>query len=206
MRPHGYARYRLDGCRCYTCGWAVSVYERDRAAQIAAGTWRVPTGPVREHLRALRAAGMAGVGSGTVQDLLLRPRPTIRKPIADRLMALRPELAPSTHIPALGTVRRIRALAALGHSLVRQAAELGWDIRNLCALAGSVDGRVKVSTARLVAALYERWHMTPATARGSVTARNRARRLGWAPPMAWDDIDDPDEQPRGVRVEAGSVQ
>ena len=58
---------------------------------------------------------------------------------------------------------------------------------------------VRRSTAERIAALYDRWCMTP----GPAATRNRAMavRRGWAPPLAWNNIDDPDEQPRGVRAE-----
>ncbi|HEX5200913.1 MAG TPA: hypothetical protein VFW27_13360 [Actinoplanes sp.] len=66
-RPHGYARYKLDGCRCYVCGWARSTYEQNRQKQIIAGTWKpwVQAGPARAHLVKLKAAG---VGERRVHD------------------------------------------------------------------------------------------------------------------------------------------
>lgn len=59
-RPHGYARYKLDGCRCYTCGWARAQYEENRQRAIAYGTWQphVPAAPVREHIVQLQQCGM----------------------------------------------------------------------------------------------------------------------------------------------------
>src|SRR5207248_8683430 len=54
---------------------------------------------------------------------------------------------------------------------------------------------VHVSTAAKVANLFERWSAT----RGpSVRARNHAAKLGWLPPLAWDNIDNPAEQPAPV--------
>ena len=78
-RPHGYSRYRLDGCRCYTCGFAVSEYEQNRQARIAEGTWQPFTGiePARRHIAKLRGLGygersialLAGVGRKVVRDI-----------------------------------------------------------------------------------------------------------------------------------------
>ena len=39
-RLHGYARYKLDACRCYECAWANSVYTERRTRLIAYGRWK----------------------------------------------------------------------------------------------------------------------------------------------------------------------
>ena len=44
---------------------------------------------------------------------------------------------------------------------------------------------------------YDRLSMTRPEGTRADTARRRARHLGWPPPLAWDDIDDPDETPTG---------
>ncbi len=51
-RPHGYARYRLDGCHCYTCGWTVAHYN-----------------DAREHaMQCLRTAPLPEAVGGTSQE------------------------------------------------------------------------------------------------------------------------------------------
>lgn len=59
-REHGYARYRLDGCRCYVCGFARSEYDANRERAIAYGTWQpfVDAEPVRRHLRTLQSCSI----------------------------------------------------------------------------------------------------------------------------------------------------
>ena len=59
-RPHGYARYKLDGCRCYTCGYARSEYEAMRTRAILYGTWEplIDAQPVRDHIKMLSEAGI----------------------------------------------------------------------------------------------------------------------------------------------------
>jgi hypothetical protein len=63
---------------------------------------------------------------------------------------------------------------------------------------------VLASTANHVADVYERLAMRfpPETNRhekaAAARARNLATRMGWPPPLAWDDIDNPDEKPRGL--------
>src|SRR5687767_13954602 len=130
-RPHGYARYRLDKCRCYTCGWAASQYNRNRDQQIAAGTWEpfVDAQPVRDHLAALsrsgigykQAAKLAGVSHTTV-NVMLRGRGTrppslqVRRENAERILAFQPQpgaLADKAVVTGPGTARRAQALTAI---------------------------------------------------------------------------------------------
>lgn len=52
-RRHGYARYKLDGCRCYVCGYAAAQHNDAREHAIRRGQWQpfVDAGPVRQHLQ-----------------------------------------------------------------------------------------------------------------------------------------------------------
>jgi hypothetical protein len=212
-RPHGYARYKLDGCRCNVCGFAVSEYTRLRTKAIRTGTWRVDAEKVRAHVRSLMAAGMgrrriaavADVNGSTLSRHLYgrngRPAPvTMRHDLAQKLLNVRPDLAPSALVPSVGTVRRLRALAAIGWTLPEVAAAAGWTLPNLCDLVSSTNGQVTVRTARMVAALYERLSMTPPAGPGAARARARAGRRGWVPPLAWNEgaIDDPKARPHGM--------
>lgn len=205
MRPHGYARYRLEGCRCYVCAAAVSEYDRRRQMAITAGTWRVDAGLVREHLALLAAAGMgykrvakvAGVSRSTVRRILYgnggRPPPaSTRHDIATKLLNTGVDLGGSALVDATGTVRRIQALAAIGWTLTSTADALGWTLTNLSALRRQT--KVIRRTADAVAELYERRSGTPGPSRA---ARVLAGRRGWVPPLAWNDIDT-DETARGV--------
>lgn len=100
-------------------------------------------------------------------------------------------------IPALGTQRRIRALQAIGWRItdIAEALDLGVH-RGVCAPLWQLMNREHTTrnTAERVNALYEQWSMTP----GPAFVRNRgmSERKGYLPPLAWDDIDDPAEQPR----------
>ena len=103
-------------------------------------------------------------------------------------------------IDGTGTRRRLRALKALGWSFAQIGARLGCS--GDAVRQSAERDRVLRSHAEKVAALYEEMSMTlpPAEThrqRQIVSReRNRARRLGWAPPLAWDDIDDPKARPR----------
>lgn len=98
-------------------------------------------------------------------------------------------------IPSIGVQRRVHALQRMGWSLRVIALECGWAVPQdlYYALHSPTCSR---RTWLRVARTYERLCMTsPPRTSGSVRARNRAERLGYAPPLAWDNIDDPAEQP-----------
>jgi hypothetical protein len=98
-------------------------------------------------------------------------------------------------VPAVGTQRRLRALA-----------RMGWSGRHVCRLAGYSARSfhphlmrctwLSRATAAKIAAIYDQLSMREGP---STFARRHAERNGWPPPLAWDDdeIDDPDAQPAG---------
>jgi hypothetical protein len=59
--------------------------------------------------------------------------------------------------------------------------------------------RVSYRRAVQIAAVYDELWDKPGPSRITAT---KARRWGYAPPSAWDDIDNPLERPKGVRGEA----
>jgi hypothetical protein len=97
-------------------------------------------------------------------------------------------------VPPIGTHRRIQALVALGWSLSRLSREAGYD-RSHTALILTREGKLRNTTARRYAEVYDRLSMSlppERTKDEKITAtrsRNLARRNGWPPPLAWDDID-----------------
>lgn len=104
-------------------------------------------------------------------------------------------------IPALGTQRRIQALMALGWTSTDIAAECGWAHRNyvmriLNGQKGKPTTWVQRKTAEVFAAAYDQLSMQiPPHAPRRARTRAIAARKGYAPPLAWDDIDDPNETP-----------
>lgn len=104
-------------------------------------------------------------------------------------------------IDATGTRRRLQALAALGWGTMTLAAMTGIHPRYLPDLrAGRVE-RVTPQTAVKVREAYSRLCMkvpTAGTPQSRGQTRARARRNGWAGPLAWDNIDDPNEAPVGM--------
>lgn len=219
-RPHGYARYRLDGCRCYTCGYARAVYEDRRQRAIAYGVWQpyVDAAPVREHVRDLQSCGLglrriaevAGVDRKRLQALMsgrpergTGPQKKIRPALAAAILAVEPtfDLLPAkTVIDGAGSRRRLQALVTVGWSQSKLAARLGTTLDTFRKLVSG--GKTTAATARAVRALYaDLWDQAPPedTHRDRIAAsraRNHAKTRGWLPPAAWDDdlIDLTDDQ------------
>jgi len=104
--------------------------------------------------------------------------------------------------PAWPTVRRIRALQALGHSLpaIADAAGLNRRSINNPTFRGET---VYVSTAHGVDKAYRALCMTRPEGFYADRGRRAAARKGWAPPLAWDDIDDPTETPPSHQGDGG---
>jgi hypothetical protein len=216
---HGtHACYVLDLCRCGPCASANSGYERDRKRRNAYGRSNlIPAEPARQHVAALMAQGMgwkriadtAGVAASVVCKLMYGqrtrgagPSRRIRKDNAQSLLAVTFSLAPGANTCGIGTARRIQALVTRGWSMSRLAHRIDLLPANFIRLAtGSAD--VTVATAERVRALYEDlWNTPPPESEqreriAASRARNHAQRLGWAPPLAWDDdaIDDPTAKP-----------
>lgn len=215
-REHGYARYKLDKCRCYTCAWAVSQYVEARARAIAYGTWQpfVDAAPVRQHLQNLQSCGIGlrriaeavGVDRKRLQAVLTGrpergtgPQQRVRPDFAAAVLDLEPSLklmGSHTPINAVGTHRRLQALMVAGWPMERIAAVLGQRNSNMAALM--LRPQVIVRTALTVQGLYDQWWRSDPRVHGVdvqayTETRKHAARLGWAPVGAWDDdtIDDP---------------
>lgn len=214
-REHGYARYKLDGCRCNICGWAVAQYNDAREHAIRCGEWQpyVDAEPVRQHLVHLRACGMglraiaaaAGVDRKRLQAVTAGrpergtgPQVQVRPALAAAVLAVEPTLdtiAPATPVDATGTHRRLQALVASGWPHAFLADELGMTPGNFSTFLRRE--RVLVRHVRAVREVYDRlWRVDPleygASAGGVTRARRYAAERGWAPVGAWDDdaIDD----------------
>lgn len=193
---------------CHAC------YETHRHRQKAYGRWqpdRHDAEPVRQHVQALRAAGMgrrriaelAGVADSSIQHLFTpragrsAPALYVKQETAERILAVQPEdiaaaVAGGALVDGTGTARRLQALVAIGYTQAALAELIGFTPANSTELFRGHP--VRATTARKVAALYDQLSMTPGS---SQRARTRADKLGWVPPLAWDDdtIDDPAAQP-----------
>lgn len=98
-------------------------------------------------------------------------------------------------VPALGSQRRIQALMCLGWTSTEIAAEAGYAHRNyvlrvLHGQKGKPASWLERKTADRITAAYETLAMrVPSTGPNRDRTRSHALRSGYAPPLAWDDID-----------------
>lgn len=209
---HGtYGAYTVDRCRCDDCREAARIYrKRTKFAAANRRSNRVPCDRAANHVRQLLANGWsinqvgvtAGIASTTVVHMLARGQYTLRR-TERALLAIPADSRPASgYVDPTGTRRRIHALTALGWPQAWIARRLGIEESSMRQTMAA--GMVQSITAEAVATLYEQmWDERPPTRtvtqrRFVAIARNLAVRNGWAPPMAWDDIDDPDERPQGA--------
>lgn len=217
-RPHGTnARYHLDACRCDPCRAAAAAYESHKRRQIAYGRWTpyVDAQPSRDHVNALRAAGMglkriaevSGVPHGSLAKLIygdgvrgLAPSKRVRPETQAKILATPVDPYPGGNVCGIGTRRRLRALVALGYGQYDLARRLGLAPATFWhTLRRPPYVKVAASTRAATVALYEELAMTlPPT--GTPAERNRVKRAkavaernDWVPPLALDDdrLDDP---------------
>jgi hypothetical protein len=98
-------------------------------------------------------------------------------------------------VSAVGIRRRLHALMALGYTGPQVAEASGLSIATMRSIDYHGSQKVHAITAEKVIAVYERLSMTRPEGQYANRARVMARRRGWLPPLAWDDIDDPTERP-----------
>lgn len=212
LPEHGtYARAKgrpgtgIKGCICPPCRKADNDYNKyRRVLKVTGRSITVDAAPAANHLRALLAAGNGwpqtaaalNCNESSIYRLVSGEQKTISRRRAARIFALTPNPAPESRVPPLGTVRRIRALIAVGHQVKAIAAHAGLSASVLNDLIHDRKPSVRYQTSRRVADTYEALRGVPG---GHVQSVNRARREGWPTPAEWaGDIDDPDVDPRVV--------
>ena len=95
-------------------------------------------------------------------------------------------------IPAEASRRRLQALAAIGWSLGALTERFGVPTMTLSVIRGGKTESIQPAVAARIREMYAEAHMDPGP---SARTRTLAAEDGWAPPLAWNDIDDPDETP-----------
>jgi hypothetical protein len=148
-------------------------------------------------------AAASGVHPATVAPLAWAAhsgaRQRVRTSTAAALLTVRRPIdaAPDqAFILAVGTVRRLHALHAIGWPADQIGARIGMSKSHISFLCRR-QGQVSAGRARAIRDVYEELQGQPGPSRLS---RDRAAAQGWAPPAAWDDIDDPQAVPTGVRT------
>ena len=195
---------RCDGCRTDATAWK----RRWKWRKQHGGSIMVPADLIRRHLERLEASGMtlAQVSrlSGVDRSILTRAKhgevQSVMRRNAEAIANVRPGAEDGdARVSSLGVTRRLQSLAAIGWSAEDLAPELGFTAVRVRALRSGRRPAVHAATHRHVDEVWERLAMQP---RPGVRMRALAERGGWPPPLAWDDIDDPDEHPTGWRPDA----
>ncbi|MFD5137488.1 hypothetical protein ACFWMX_14800 [Streptomyces sp. NPDC058378] len=138
-------------------------------------------------------AAALGTSGGHVRDIAFGRKSQIAVTTHNKIMKIEQAASRGQYIDATGTVRRIRALVANGHSLQDIADGTG-SVPNL--IQGLHAGKARIR--RFVAERIAQGYQEMAERQGDCgRARRRAAREGWAPPAAWDDdtLDDPAASP-----------
>ena len=219
LPPHGtYARsvgrpsQGIPGCKCGPCAQERARYQARRALLAATGRGlTVEAAPTAAHVQHLLADGggwnqlraVSGASFSTISDLNNGRRKKIYRTTADKFLSIRLEdvLPGPLFVPAFPTERRLRALMAISHSPAAIAEAAGLHETSITDIVyGHGTDMVRPRTARLIAEAYEHLSARPGT---HSLSRRRAAERRWAAPLAWDDIDDPDEKPIVAKSAAG---
>jgi lambda repressor-like predicted transcriptional regulator len=202
--------YTNHGCRCARCRYHQSQYETAVRAQRVEGgrtSLLLPAEPTVEHVHMLLAAGRtvhqisrtSGLAYDTIADLADPNRDPSRmvKPFTERAVlqvtADYSQLTPTALIGNRGLRRRVEALMTQGWTMRSLAEASGFRPSNFQPMV--VRAVVTLANHRRVEAMYEQlWDKTPPldtpTQRSSYTRSLAiAKRRGYHPPLAWDDID-----------------
>lgn len=196
------------GCTCPPCVEAVKRYScRNRKMREAGLVQLVDAGPARDHLTALRRAGLdvheiekrSGVHRTAIRCVIgdfpgRKQSQRIRPKTEAQILAVRPILGrpvPGATVDGTGTRRRLQALMASGWPAKELARRLG---ATTPALQVGKRARVRGATAIAVTALYRELEHVEGP---SHYTRGWARNRGYLPPAFWDTetIDDPTYEP-----------
>lgn len=105
-------------------------------------------------------------------------------------------------VPMIGTQRRLKALAYVGWSAQAIADMIGSNYRPILKIRNGDNERVKLSTHRKIAEVYQRLALTDAPGRSGEITRGYARHNGYHSALAWNNIDDKNEVPYTVERES----
>lgn len=204
-RANGSPRYRKP-CKCKTCSETRNRRKKQYRVNSERGiSARVDATPAREALNQLRQtmtwaqiAAITGTGVSNIQDIAAGRRTTTTRDTITKILAAQPQPTtdPNKFVDATGTARRIQAMRALGHSLSVLEPLTGSDRCHLSLICLGHRPTVRYRVARRVAETYKTLAAQAAPEGWSAAVtRAYAASQQWAPPAAWDDIDDPTAVP-----------
>jgi hypothetical protein len=203
-KPHAHgtaAHYKHCGCRCWPCREAIlDQYERSTKARAYGRQRLVDAEPARQHVRALMDAGMgwprlvelSGLDGSVLIRLVWGKKMRGHREVSKRitreteaaLLAVNYDPADgSGGIDAETTVRRVRALTALGWWPSELARITGMN-RDIILRLLHGQPKVRPGTARRVHMFYNTLAQAdPPFGTYADRARRQAAERGWAPPL-----------------------
>lgn len=193
-------------CKCEPC--RENYRERRKAwTPRPQHTRRVPADLARAHIiRAIEKgastnaiADRTGLPDSTIFRVYKGQRKTLRQDTHKKILSFKG--APRNTVDAWRVRRRLEALAAIGYSSMSISNASNASHSALRDIHAHAWPTVRTNVANAVFEFYREHHMKPVEPGSASVTRtlNWARREGFHPPAAWDDIDDPDEQPAGAR-------
>jgi hypothetical protein len=196
---------RRGPCNCGPCRTIrLRVKKRNKVNRQLGRASRVPAGLAQAHLKTLnetmtwpQIGDLAGCDHGNLREIANGHVPVILCSTQNKILAVQPQIsAPGKPVDATGTTRRVRGLRALGYSPAFIAKAFGFSETHVRLLSRGDQPTVRHRIAVKVAAVFTELATVPAPRSTSATmSRNYAQAHGWAPPGAWDDIDDPNAVP-----------
>ena len=191
-------------CRCADCAPKQSRMEKAQRTGTyrrvsSEAAWAVVAPKLDDGWTALALNSAAGLPASSLDSAIAAyRRDGTRAKLGPWVSAQLVNMGPPTagQIGATVTRRQLRALARIGWGLMQITdPERGLRFSNLCAIRSGRTERVGARIAAEIDAVYDRLHLTPGPAR---QARDRAAAKGLASSLAYDDIRDLTEQPRGA--------
>lgn len=214
--PPSSACYQRHKCRCDGCKREQSRYAKHRRVRNAQGlNDLVDAQPARLHVLRLMEMGMthgtiainAGMVNSGLQALLgIKINGTRTKRLHRRTAA---RILAVTYTPAIGATftdptgsrRRLQDLALRGFSSSELSISCRIQSHTLTEVRSGKRTLVRLATAEAVTALYKRLegHVPTYTSQsGQTSVIGAAKRAGYAPMAAFDDVDDANERPKGI--------
>lgn len=203
LPPHGERARYLRGCRCHPCREANKRYCKQYRIKALHKPIRIDATPVRQRLQQWTSQGYSltqigtavGKNSGEIWRILNGQQTIAPRVAAQILNAPAPTGIPTlAKVDSTGTIRRGRALHAIGYPIYAIAARIPMGTDHLAHILDREPATVSLAVANGMRTLYQQLSGRPG---GSPFAVHNARRRGWAPPAAWDDdaIDAPEAHP-----------
>lgn len=187
-------------CCCADCRRTRNRYRIRRLMALNDGTWDAPSdaGPwlqvLAEHAEAgwtprqiAFVTGLTYQYTRTLLGINPAPQPRTIRPATARAITeliganrLDPRVPDEAFINPVGSIRRIQALRALGWPMQMLEARYGTPLQP------PADARCSAGYARTIRQVYEELSGTTGP---STRVAALAVRCGWAPPLAWEDVD-----------------